>query len=227
MVRWIWIAAVLMLTACGVDETPGPRAEPVRIRSEAPPPEQAADFSYYLLALSWSPQYCADEGRRDRLQCGERSYAFVVHGLWPQNERRPHPRACGPASEVPAAVVEKMLSMMPSPRLIADQWRNHGTCSGLDAPSYFARVERAFQRVQIPPEYQNLRSWRITSAPEIERAFLAANSSLTEEAMAVTCRDRTDLREVRICMNKDLTFRPCGRDVRDTCRGEVRVRPVR
>jgi ribonuclease T2 len=46
-------------------------------------------FDYYVLALSWSPTYCASRaGRRDRQQCGTgRGYAFVVHGLWPQYEK--------------------------------------------------------------------------------------------------------------------------------------------
>src|SRR5262245_40576168 len=53
---------------------------------------QAGVFDYYLLALSWSPTYCAglDDGRYDP-QCHgreRRPYAFVLHGLWPQFENR-------------------------------------------------------------------------------------------------------------------------------------------
>ncbi len=50
--------------------------------------DQAGAFDYYLLALSWSPTYCAglSPGRRDP-QCDGRPYAFVLHGLWPQHER--------------------------------------------------------------------------------------------------------------------------------------------
>src|SRR5262245_33662096 len=49
-------------------------------------------FDYYVLALSWSPTYCADGGEeRNDPQCtlGQkgRPYAFVLHGLWPQYER--------------------------------------------------------------------------------------------------------------------------------------------
>ncbi len=43
-------------------------------------------FDYYLLSLSWSPEYCAKSRRDDELQCA-RPYAFVAHGLWPQNEQ--------------------------------------------------------------------------------------------------------------------------------------------
>ena len=43
-------------------------------------------FDYYVLALSWSPSYCAGEaGQNDQQQCAPgRRFAFVVHGLWPQ-----------------------------------------------------------------------------------------------------------------------------------------------
>src|SRR5262245_819748 len=52
---------------------------------------QAGVFDYYLLALSWSPTYCAERrGTAYDQQCDVRQgrpYAFVLHGLWPQNER--------------------------------------------------------------------------------------------------------------------------------------------
>ena len=43
-------------------------------------------FDYYVLALSWSPTYCATTGdaRGDEQCAPRRNYAFVVHGLWPQ-----------------------------------------------------------------------------------------------------------------------------------------------
>ena len=51
------------------------------------------EFDFYVLALSWSPSFCeaAQErgglGKSQQMQCGGRPYSFVVHGLWPQNER--------------------------------------------------------------------------------------------------------------------------------------------
>ena len=46
-------------------------------------------FDYYLLSLSWSALLGVQAGDRKgaQQQCGERSYSFVVHGLWPQYER--------------------------------------------------------------------------------------------------------------------------------------------
>ena len=48
--------------------------------------ERAGDFDYYVLALSWSPNWCALEGdARDAEQCDE-DFGWVVHGFWPQYE---------------------------------------------------------------------------------------------------------------------------------------------
>src|SRR5437870_5423317 len=67
-------------------------------------------FDYYVLSLSWSPEFCAGPaGERDAEQCSEgRRYAFVVHGLWPQYERG-FPQACAAPSPVSSGIVERML----------------------------------------------------------------------------------------------------------------------
>src|SRR5690349_10144580 len=42
---------------------------------------------YYLLSLSWSPQFCktpAGQSSANRFQCNENTFGFVVHGFWPQ-----------------------------------------------------------------------------------------------------------------------------------------------
>ena len=54
-------------------------------------------FDYYLLSLSWSPAFCIQ--RPDSPECnGPRRFGFIVHGLWPQNERG-WPQNCGGNSE--------------------------------------------------------------------------------------------------------------------------------
>ncbi len=66
--------------------------------------ETTTDF--YALSLSWSPEYCAAEGNksRDRIQCVENDFGFIVHGLWPQSKdarrREDHPRHCRPAKSI-------------------------------------------------------------------------------------------------------------------------------
>ena len=42
-------------------------------------------FDFYVLALSWSPEYCESSDAPDPQQCSlGRRLGFVLHGLWPQ-----------------------------------------------------------------------------------------------------------------------------------------------
>ena len=187
------------------------------------------DFDFYVLALSWSPSYCAAEGSRaDEAQCsGKRPYAFVVHGLWPQYERG-FPEFCdrsGP--RIPQRQIDGMLDLMPSPRLVIHQWRKHGLCAGTSSADYFAALRNARTRVAIPAELTSLDRWLTVSPSEVERGFLAANSGLPADGIAVTC-DSRHLREVRICMTRDLDFRSCPEIDRRACRaGRIAMPPSR
>lgn len=166
-------------------------------------------FDFYVLSLSWSPSYCATRDRPDGLQCGgPRPFAFVVHGLWPQYEKG-YPQDCDrSAPRLPQRQIDGMLDLMPSPGLVIHEWRKHGTCSGLSATAYFNLVRSARAKVEIPPSYVNPTDYRMVSPAEVETAFIAANPGLEANMLAVDC-DKTRLREVRICLSKSLTFRPC------------------
>src|SRR5262249_56886681 len=60
-----------------------------------------------------------------------------------------------------------------------------------------------------------------------EEAFSEVNPGLARDAIAVTC-DRRRLSEVRICLGKDLGFRPCPEiDSRACRRDKVVMPPVR
>lgn len=189
----------------------------------------AGRFDYYLLSLSWSPSYCAEAAGRDPVQCGrDRRFAFVVHGLWPQFERG-WPADCKTtyARDVAAPLRQSMLDIMPSPRLVENQWDKHGACSGLTQPAYFAMIRRVRERVVIPASFQRLDRTLMITGADVETAFIAANPALKRDMIAVQC-DRTRLREVRICVTKSGAFRSCGRDVRDRCGPErVAMPPVR
>jgi ribonuclease T2 len=179
-------------------------------------------FDYWVLSLSWSPQYCSDHERDP--QC-VRAYAFVVHGLWPQNDVG-YPQDCGPSESVNRALVERMLPLMPNPKLIQHEWRTHGVCSGLGMEDYFLTVERAYRGISIPQTYRDPDTYLSTSAKEIQRNFIAANPGLTPERMSLQCSGRY-LKEVRICYDKSFHYRDCGDDMQDRCRDQIVLRPSR
>lgn len=198
----------------------------------APAPREAgaargSGFDYYVLALSWSPSFCEDSGDRTSHQCnGARDYGFVAHGLWPQNETG-WPEFCDVSARVPERTVDRMLPVMPAKGLIFHQWKKHGTCSGLDPRAYFGVVRDAYDAVVIPAELRRLDRTLTIDPQVIEAAFIEANPALDRDGIVINC-SRNRLREVRICLDKTLAPRPCGRDVNRECRADtIRMPPVR
>jgi ribonuclease T2 len=184
-------------------------------------------FDFYLLSLSWSPSFCEQAGERGpppQDQCGGRPYSFVVHGFWPQYERG-FPEYCiVPAPRLDRNIVSSMLDLMPAVRLIFHEWDRHGTCSGLTARAYFDTIRKARAVVKIPDAYVEPQGVLTVTPDEVEDAFVAVNAGLNRQSIAVTCDNRR-LREVRICMTKELGFRTCEEVDRRACRRDKLVMP--
>ncbi|MES2682043.1 MAG: ribonuclease T2 [Pseudomonadota bacterium] len=186
--------------------------------------DEPGRFDYYLLSLSWSPQYCASEARPNDPQCA-RPYAFVVHGLWPQHERG-WPSDCGRGEYLSDSLIADALRFMPSKSLVIHEWRKHGVCSGLGARQYFETAERAYRSITIPAAYSAPGVALTRTVQALERDLLKANPALRSDGIAVQCSGRY-LREVQICLSRDLKPRACGSDVRDRCKGDFVLRPSR
>jgi ribonuclease T2 len=186
------------------------------------------EFDFYVLSLSWSPSFCEDAAERgnsgrSQAQCGGRPFSFVVHGLWPQYERG-FPEYCGQDSWLERNIMTSMLDLMPAPGLIFNEWKKHGTCSGLGPRGYFETIRKARAAVKIPPEFIGLAEPKTVSPTEIEDAFIKVNPGLSASAVSVIC-SRNRLSEVRICMGKDLQFRGCEELDRRACRRDQVVMP--
>lgn len=191
---------------------------------------EASGFDFYVLSLSWSPAFCAsDAGQNSRQQCGtDRKYGFVVHGLWPQNESG-YPEFCGKDREerVPESLGRTMFDIMPSMGLIGHQWRKHGTCSGLSQKDYLDTIRAAYGRVTLPKDIAAGSGRKTLSTDAIETAFTTANPGMTKQGIAISCEGQR-LEEVRICMNRDLSFRACPEVDRAGCRSNTtEIVPIR
>jgi len=182
-------------------------------------------FDFYVLSLSWAPSFCAATAERtrdrysrhSRRECGAHDYAFIVHGLWPQEEKG-FPENCQvPAPRLNRAIVGSMLDLMPAPRLVFDEWDRHGTCSGLSPRNFFDTLRRARASVQIPPAYLDLHQPLSVAPAAVKDAFIKANPGLAPEDFAVIC-DAELLTEVRLCLSKELKFRTCPEVVAHSCR---------
>lgn len=190
------------------------------------------EFDFYVLSLSWSPSFCEDErtASENRQQCGRgKSFAFVVHGLWPQYTGGDWPAFCrsNEPQRVPDDLARDTLDIMPSFGLIGHQWRKHGVCSGLSQDAYFALARKAREKVIIPPVLRKLNR-KVSVAPlALEAAFSKFNKGLDPEEMGVSCGDNRVL-EMRLCMTKDLKFRDCPSvDLKGCKRGRLIMPPVR
>jgi ribonuclease T2 len=151
------------------------------------PAEQGGRLSskvdHYLLALSWSPSYCleADE-EADARQCNaSKSYGFIVRGLWPQTDTGPLRNCVEDKSRVSQTIVDDMAEIMPSARLVGNQWRRHGVCTGLSQGDYFDLTRRAYERIKVPDEFHQRGEGGLVSPRDIEQAFLTANPGLTAD----------------------------------------------
>jgi ribonuclease T2 len=187
---------------------------------------QPGEFDFYVLSLSWSPSFCDAAGERAARQaeCVQRPYSFVVHGFWPQYEKG-FPEFCQqPSPRLDRNIVSSMLDLMPAPRLIFHEWDKHGTCLGLPARAYFEIIRKARAIVKIPPEFIDVKSELTVTPDSVAEAFTKANPGLTRDAMAVGC-DNKRLREVRICMTRELGFQDCPGVARRSCKRDKLIMP--
>lgn len=194
-------------------------------------PAQPGHFDYYLLSLSWSPEFCASpSGNNAPDQCApSRRYGFVLHGLWPQYASGGYPEACTSSNfkGVSEALINRMLPIMPARGLIRHEWDKHGTCTGLTADAYFDQAAKAYRSIRIPEAYQQPAVDLPVALTQVRAGFQAANPGLDGNALSVICKKQY-LTEVRICLSPALVPTPCGPDIRNQCRGDkVVLRAVR
>lgn len=191
--------------------------------------DRAGDFDYYVMALSWSPTWCALTGDdRGSPECdGSRDLGWVLHGLWPQYEEG-WPQDClSPHADPSRRMTEAMADIMGASGLAWYQWNKHGACSGLPAADYYALARQAYGAVVRPALLERLTDPVRLPASLIEEAFLRDNPDLRRDQITVTCRDGM-IQEVRICLTTDLAPRRCGPDViRDCTLEDALLPPVR
>ncbi|WP_193139577.1 MULTISPECIES: ribonuclease T2 family protein [unclassified Meridianimarinicoccus] len=186
-------------------------------------------FDYYVLSLSWSPNWCLREGdARDAEQCDTRhDHGWLLHGLWPQHEDG-YPKDCHTDTADPTrAQSGAMTDIMGSGGLAWYQWKKHGRCTGLSGPQYYALSREAYGRITRPELLRKLDKTVKLPATVIEEAFLEVNPALSAAALTITCRDGM-IQEARICLTRDLDPRPCGDGVsRDCSLDDALFAPIR
>ena len=214
----VFLILLLFLAACDPHPQPTPEPAPrprsaVATAAVAIPTSASQSFDYYLLNLSWTPEFC--HGHPNATECASRQ-AFVLHGLWPQNTDGTYPENC---SNAPGPANPGQYSdIFPDAGLLAHEWQTHGTCSGLSPDAYFQLARQAFHSVKIPQQLASVQS-QIQLAPDaILTDFSQANPNIPTTDMALSCGNNF-LTAVEVCLDKNLHATSCS-SVK-TCRANV------
>jgi ribonuclease T2 len=162
-------------------------------------PAEPGHFDYYLLNLSWSPEFCATSASSP--QCAAHP-GFVLHGLWPQNHDGSWPANCGTHAPGPTNP-STWLDITPDLSLISHEWAKHGTCTTMDGDTYFTLARQAYHSITIPPRFVGVNR-EITMKPdEIVELFVRENPTLSAENINVTC-ENAHLSAIEVCLSKGL-----------------------
>lgn len=176
-------------------------------------------FDYYLLNLSWSPEFCHNvevlrpserrsyeqseraERRRENaaVECGA-PRGFVLHGMWPQNFSGTWPANCssqaGPASYTP------YLKDTPSLTLLQHEWAKHGTCSGLQPDAFFTTADHVFESVKVPTMFAAVNRTLQLKPDDVLSAFYQANPSFPQGSLVLSC-GHNYLTAIEVCLSRN------------------------
>jgi len=194
----------------------------------------------YVLALSWQPQFCEEAGaKKPECKIQQGTYfasRLVLHGLWPQGGEY-----CGidatqekddkagrweklPDLALSPATAEALKELMPGRQSHLDrhEWVKHGSCSGLDPETYFARAITLVRQVNERPLAQLIGSNAGGKIAATEVCRITARDFGPDGLRAVSLKltKQDALQEVRIFLSRTdkLEIAPGSRD-RMACRG--------
>ncbi len=172
----------------------------------------------YVLALSWSPEYCRNKGqgknRRSQLQCNGDAgdFGFILHGLWPEAKGPNYPQWCRSVGLIPAKVIQQNFCMTPDVQLLQHEWAKHGSCMTRKPETYFAAARTLYSAVRFPDmarlSIEGQRGRRVT-AGRLVQEFTALNPDLPPSAVSVQIGRSGFLKEVRLCLGKNFRPAPC------------------
>jgi len=186
----------------------------------------AGDFDYFLLTLSWTPEFCATEPReRPSAECAPSKHVgLLVRGFRPQYDDGKWPQDCGSTSPVPSATVKHMMPIMPGNELIQHEWATHGTCSRLSMQDYFGVIEKLYNALEVPEELKKPGNRSHPSPSVIEQKFALANNA-PKRAFRISC-PKNQFSAVEICLSKDMQYQACPTTVKECSASRIRVRPL-
>ena len=175
-------------------------------------PIRRAPVGAYILAASWSPEFCRFGRSAGSMQCSGRNgyFGFILHGLWPQAFRGPAPQWC-PTKRMPSAdLLRRNLCMTPAPPLMAREWAKHGSCMVKKPETYF-KVSGILWRSINWPDADRLSRVKDLAAGDLREAFVIANPGWKTSQVGIETSRSGWLRGLRLCYGKDFMPSTCPR----------------
>lgn len=168
-------------------------------------------FDYYLLSLSWSPEFCNTYPKD--AQCS-RHYGLVLHGLWPQYNQG-YPQSCSTQPISISLIRRYFNNLYPTESLAIHEWHKHGTCSGLSPRNYLLLSQKLKKTMTTPKILQHLTQPLRVTPTQLKRLVQKTNPMFNATSIALSCsNDRRFLKEIYLCFNKKNQLPVvCGRDV--------------
>jgi ribonuclease T2 len=200
-------------TPLPVTRTPAASSTPGGSTRPSATSTKTAKFDYYVLALSWAPDYCATSGSGDVQECAiGKKLGFVLHGLWPQYASG-YPSTCS-TEKLPDAVQAKYPKLYPNDNLYTHEWEKHGTCSGLSPDAYLTFTKKLKDGVVIPDALKAPQTQLHMTVQQMRQAFQQANPTLNDASVEMNCSSGGKyLQEVYVCFTRDGAPTACGSDV--------------
>lgn len=184
-------------------------------RAIFPPPGSAviAQKTGHILALSWSPQYCKENGKDKKAasQCREQTFGFILHGLWADGAGPKNPVWCKKVGTVPDAVLKRSFCATPSFGLMRHEWAKHGSCVEPDAERYFRAGTSLFSALKFPD--MNALSRTPLTVGEFKAALVAINPGMATDMFSVRLTPLGWLEDMRVCLTTNYRTRACPADL--------------
>jgi ribonuclease T2 len=180
------------------------------------PADQLSEFDYFVLALSWSPDYCATNGSSDPQQCSlGKKLGFVLHGLWPQYDKG-YPSNCS-TQKMPQSAKTQFPGLYPNDSLFDHEWEKHGTCTGLSPVEYLQAGKALKESVTVPDEFRSPEKPFRTSMDQLKALFAQANPGFSAASFEVSCSSSGRyLKEIYVCFSREGAATPCSAEMHKT-----------